>query len=850
MAIKTFSLDNGMEVFLEENHAAKVVSFQALVKVGSANETDAEAGICHVIEHMLFKGTPARPTGTIARDIEAAGGDINAYTSIDQTVFYINMATRFADRGLEILADAVKNPLFDAEELAREAEVILEEIRREQDNPGRMSLEHLFQEAYKVHTYGRPIIGFPHTVKSFTREKLLDFHRRWYTPQNIAFIAVGDFETERMLERIRKEFSDYRGDAPPSQDIPPEPEHTKSSLLVKEMNVQSAYLSLGFNAPGLTHSDVPALDVLSHIIGGAESSRLEQEIKERQRLVHNIYSFAFTPKHPGLWVVGAMLEDRDAEKAIEAIQREIAKAKVEPVTSEELSRAKLNIRSNEIYDKETVGGQAGKIASFVATAGSPEFEARYYQKVADVSAEEVREVARKYLTPHNCTASIIVPNGSAWVSKRNQITSAMTVPLKGTFPKTVAKPESVERVRLKNGAMLLVVENHNLPLVSICAASLGGTRSETPAVNGISGLMARLLTKGTKERSAVDIAKDIEKIAGHIDGFSGRNSSGVRCEFLSENLREGFEIFADVLTNPSFDASEVAKEKAIVLKAIKDQEDALSTLAFIEFLKTLYPKHPYGLRQLGTKESVRRLTPEKLRRYHRNTMRAGDTVISVAGDVNPKEVAVLANELLSGMPRGRAKAARLKADPRPKKPVETFVTKEEKKQAHIVIGFQGTTYRNGDRYAMAVLNNILAGQGGRLFRELRDKLSLAYAVSSTSQDGIEPGYFAVYIGTEPGKLETAKSGIIVELERIRERPVGKEELARSKQYLVGTYDINLQRNGAIASTHTFNFLYGLPLEEIVKYPQRIMDVTSDDVLKVARKYIQPEAYTMAVIKPA
>ncbi|HQG13483.1 MAG TPA: pitrilysin family protein, partial [bacterium] len=206
MARKEFKLKNGMHVLLEENHNAKVVSFTALVNVGSVDETDDEAGICHVIEHMLFKGTPKRPEGTIAMEVEAAGGDMNAYTSLDQTVYYINMATRFAAKGLEILADAVMNPLFDSEELKRESEVILEEIRREQDNPSRMAAEYLFQHAYKVHNYRRPIIGYPKTVKSFTHQDLTSFHRRWYTPKNISFIVVGDFNTKKMLSDIEKAF--------------------------------------------------------------------------------------------------------------------------------------------------------------------------------------------------------------------------------------------------------------------------------------------------------------------------------------------------------------------------------------------------------------------------------------------------------------------------------------------------------------------------------------------------------------------------------------------------------------------------------------------------------------------
>jgi len=849
MAIKTFTLDNGMQVLLEENHAAKVVSFQALVKVGSADETDEEAGLCHVIEHMLFKGTPTRPTGTIARDVEAAGGDINAYTSLDQTVFYINMATQFADRGLEILADAIKNPLFDAEELAREAEVILEEIRREHDNPGRMVIEHLFNKAYKVHTYGRPIIGFPETVRSFTREKILDFYRRWYTPNNIAFVAVGDFDTKEMLERIKREFADFKGQPSPVADIPAEPAHLRTELIVKEMNVQSAYLSLGFNVPELAHKDTPALDVLSHIMGGSDSSRLEQVIKRRKKLVHNIYSFAFTPKHPGLWVIGAMLADKDVPKALAAICEEVNRIAAEPVTSGELARAKLNIRSNEIYEKETVGGQAGKIASFLATAGDHRFEERYYQMLGGVSAASAREAAQRYLSTARCTLALIVPKGSKFAGRHDEIRRAMGNAGKQKRTAQKHKERSVQRMKLKSGATLQVLENHTVPVVAVTAANLGGSRFETPATNGIAALTARAMTKGTKSRSGVELAQEIERIAGHIEGFSGRNTCGLKCEFLSEYLRDGLALFADVLTHPAYSAQEVAKEKRVHLKAIKDQEDSLSSLAFIEFLGELYPKHPYGMRQLGTIKSVRGLTNQKLARFHRGVLCAERMVITVSGDVCAKEVRELLDTMLVDLPRKGLKPPKLSCDPLTKKPREKTVVKREKEQAHIVVGFQGTTFRSADRYAMSVLNNILSGQGGRLFLTLRDRMSLAYAVSSIHHEGIDPGYFAVYIGTEPGKIDVAKKGIIEQLEALISEAPTDEELERSKQYLVGSFEIELQRNGALSSTHTFNQLYGLGSDEIEKYPKRIMAITAEDVLKVARKYIRPEAYTMAVIKP-
>lgn len=848
MARKEFKLKNGMHVLLEENHNAKVVSFTALVNVGSVDETDDEAGICHVIEHMLFKGTPKRPEGTIAMEVEAAGGDMNAYTSLDQTVYYINMATRFAAKGLEILADAVMNPLFDSEELKRESEVILEEIRREQDNPSRMAAEYLFQHAYKVHNYRRPIIGYPKTVKSFTHQDLTSFHRRWYTPKNISFIVVGDFNTKKMLSDIEKAFEGFEGDEIPSRISKPEPRQSSPRIIVKEMNVQSTYLSMGFHIPNFVSADTPVLDLLAHILGGTDSSRFEQVVKEKKRLAHAIHCSAYTPKHPGLFYVGAMVSDSNAAKTINAISQEVGKLKTNFVASDELARAKINMRSNEIYEKETVGGQGAKIASFIASSGEASFERTYYQRMAEVTPEDISEAAKKYLNFSSATTVLIVPKKSKWTKNKSQIKSALsskkTIPLKKSCDKSEPR-----QIMLKNGAKLIVREIKNIPVVSICSAALGGIRSETRAKNGVSALLARTLTKGTRERKALRIARDIEKIAGSIDGFCGKNTFGVRCEFLSEYVYDGFELFADVLTHPSFEPEEVANEKQILLKAIKDQEDNLSSLAFAKFLQTLYPRHPYGLRSIGMEKSVKSLTRNDLIAHHREMTKASGTVIAVVGDVCTDEIEALANEYLCDMSLGKPKNLALKSDPRPKSPRLCTIKKDDKQQAHIVMGFQGTRFSNRDKYAMTVLNNILSGQGGRLFRVLRDQMSLAYAVSSVNQEGVEPGYFAVYIGTDPSKIDISVDAMKTELIKVCEKKITKEELSRAKQYLVGTYDLELQRYGAIANMYCFYELYHLGLKEIDKYPERIMSVTAEEVLAAAKRYIDIDNYTMAIVKP-
>lgn len=850
MKIIKHVLPNGMTVLMEEKRDAPVISFNILVCVGSAIETDAEAGMCHVIEHMIFKGTPTRPVSAIARDVESAGGEINAYTSFDQTVFYINMASRFSDKGLEILADAVQNPLFDADELARETEVICEEIRRGKDNPSHCLSEKLFREVFTVHPYGRPIIGFEKTVKSFTRKQVLEFYQRWYAPQNMTCIIVGDFSSNEMLKKIEFAFLQAQMVMQPMPELPEEPKQQKLQATNELMEIQTSYFMMGFHIPNITHDDIAAIDILSHILAGADSSRLEQAIKEKKRLVHNIYSYAYTPKFPGIFIIGGMMQPEKTLQAIDAIWEEINKLITEPPAADELNRAKINIRASEIYERETVGGEAAKLAYFLATTDDYEFEKRYYQIINDATAEHVRAAAQRYLTAGNCTISILSPKGVRTVPTTDAIKASCGQKAKKAGAKFASNALRLKMERLQNGIKLIVRENHTLPIVSVYAAVPGGLRFERKDNNGISYLLSRTLTKGTSRRSAVDVAKKIESLAGSIDGFCGRNAMGLRTEFLSEKLYDGFGLFSEVLCDASFDKAETAKERALQIEAIHNQEDNLSSMAFVHFSKALYGKHPYGFRLLGESESVKKLSSEALKKYWRASLNPADLVISVVGDVSHSEIKKLAAEWIE-MKRSK-KPSMLKAMPitKPKEAIKVEHIKKGKEQAHIVLGFLGARITSPDYYRLTVLNHILAGQGGRLFCALRDRLSLAYAVNSIVQSGVEPGYFAVYIGTEPGKIETAINGIKKELKKIQSDPVSNEELERAHQYLVGTYELEQQKNGSLASAYVFNELYDLGIGEVERYPQKILKVTREDVLATARKYIDLNAYILSVIKPA
>jgi zinc protease len=852
MGVTRLQLDNGLTVLLEENHSAPVVAVNVWVKVGSVCEEEGEYGLAHVHEHMVFKGTERRGVGEIARIIEGDGGDINAFTSFDETVYYVVIASRFLDTALDVLSDAMGNASFDPEELKKELQVVLEEIRRGEDSPQRNLSERLFSEAYTVHPYKRPVIGTKESVSGLTRDRVVGFYRKWYSPNNMVLVIVGDFDTRRVIPKVKELFGSLKPSALPNCTIPQEPPQNGLRAVVFDKKVQEGYFSLAFHIPNARHEDTPVLDVISNILGGGESSRLFRRIKEEKGLVSNIYTYSFTPKHPGLFAIGGTLDPDKARTALSEIIKETYRLKYEPVRFDELSRAKINIESDSIYTKETMQGQAQKLGYFEVEAGDYRYENEYLQRVSRVTQEDIIRVARRYFKNSNLTAVFLLPTDRVTIKERDieEIASASSDAIQRELGSLSFEPSAdVKRFTLDNGITVLIKENHSVPLFAARAAFLGGVRFEDERDNGVSNFVSEMFTRGTKTRSAEEIAKEIESIAGEISGFSGRNSFGVTLESLSRNFDKAMDVFADVILNPSFSEEEIERARRDILSSINRQGDNPLRTTVNLFLRALYKRHPYRFDVLGTKETVSRIGREDLVAFYGKYVRPENMVIAVVGDVGEKEVLSTIEGHFRNMEKGRFSPPRVEPEPPPDRIREEVIEQKEKAQTHIILGFQAPTLKDPDQYPFEVLNAILSGQGGRLFMELRDRRSLAYTVTSFFTPGVEPGFFGVYIGCAPEKQDEAIQGIKEQLSLILERGVTDDELKRAQNYLVGNFEIGLQQNSSQAAKIAFDELYGVGWDEYKRYPERIYSVTRDDVLRVARRYIDLNRYTLALLKP-
>ncbi|HDH96988.1 MAG TPA: insulinase family protein, partial [Proteobacteria bacterium] len=525
------TLPNGLKVYIKEEHFAPVVAAYLWVRSGSVDELDEEAGLAHVHEHMIFKGTPKRPTGQIAREIEGAGGDINAFTSFEHTVYHITIAKRFYPIALDVLADAVAHASFDEGELKKELAVIKEELKRSRDNPAYRLQDEMFKLAYRVHPFGRPIIGYERTLDSFERSDVLQFFRKQYVAGNMFLVVVGDFKVDEVWAHIERYFSQIPKGEPQKPEKPIEPQQTEMRVKIEQMPISKAYLGLCFHTVGALHRDAPALDLLSVILSTGESSRLYNRIKVQKELMHEVWSYSYTPKDPGLFAVGGTLDPAKLLDAVRATAKEVFELTDEHVGRRELQKAKNQLISELTFERETVQGQARKLGYYIDVSGDPYYEERYIASINALTSADLLRAAKRYFIPQGASIVVLLPD-SEEPPKIEDIKRAVLdgfrdagsrskklQPIIGRRRRPAPQPAEfatdggsaiyelleekggITKARLANGITVLFKPNRSVPTFSFRLVARGGLRSETEANQGISNLVAEMLVRGTENRS-------------------------------------------------------------------------------------------------------------------------------------------------------------------------------------------------------------------------------------------------------------------------------------------------------------------------------------------------------------
>ena len=827
------TLENGLVIIVREDHSAPVVSAQAWAMAGSIHEGKwLGAGLSHVLEHMLFKGTTTRPGSRIDQEVQEAGGYMNAYTSFDRTVYHIDVPNTGATTAIDILCDIMQHASLPPEELAKELDVIRREMDMGQDDPGRRSGRRLFETAYTRSPYRFTIIDYLDIFNELKSDDIRAYYHEKYAPNNVFYVVAGDVKRDEVIAQIKTAYAKSKARALPPTLLLQEPKQTAPREIIEEAPIELGHLHFAWHTPELRHADVPILDVLAVLLGSGRSSRLYQQVRERQGVVHHADAWTYNPGSTGLFGMSAMVDADKFEAASDAMLAEIEKVKSLSVSADEVQKAVKQFISATLSSRKTMEGQANDLGGNWLAANNLTFSERYLAAVKRVTPVEVQRVAREYLTVENRTLYALLPNG--------------TTPKISTAVETnIDSP--IQKFELPNGLRLLVKENHRLPFVEFRAAFQGGVLAETAENNGITQMLAKMLLKGTKTRDAEKIATEIESVGGHIDSYGGNNSFGVNAEVLSSDFATGLDLVADVLLNPTFPVDPFEREREVQIASIYSQKDNLLKSASNAMRRTLFGNNGYGLDTLGTEETVTQLQTADLKAFHQKLVAPNNCVLAIFGDVKASEVKAAVEQVFANWKPGQKSEVRSQKSEvnEPKRVEET----RDKKQAVIVLGFAATTMHDEDRYALDLLQEACSDLGSRLFLRVREKLGLAYYVGAQHFPGLAPGYFAFYAGTEPTKAAQVEQEFLKEAELLRTEGLTAEELKRGKAKIIGSKKISRQDLGSLASLTSLDELYGLGYQRTELDDAKFEAVTLEQVKAVAQKYLKPDAFVVSVVKP-
>src|SRR6266704_131575 len=826
-------LPNGLTIIVQEDHSAPVASVQAWCVTGSIDEDQhLGAGLSHILEHMLFKGTKTRSANQIAQSIQDVGGYINAYTSFDRTVFWIDVPKDGVATALDVLADAMMNSTLPPEEYMKEQEVIRREFAMGLDDPDRVTGLLLFATAYQRHPYHFPVIGDIEIYNQLTQDQVMQYYKTRYVPNNLTFVVVGDVDIAKVRQQLTEFFKAYPEKSLKPIFIPEEPPQLGRREVHKEFATELTHHSLAWHIPEVTNPDVPALDLLSAILGDGRSSRLYRRVREEAGLAFGISAFSYTPGDPGLFGIDATVDPKKHEAAEELALRIVDEVKHAGVTAEELAKAKKITLSHHLGSLTTMRGQASDIGSNWLLTRNLNFSRDYLDAVQKLTLEDIKRVAATYLTENNLTVVSLNPKGS--------------LAGKAEGAKPVAAGE-IQKFDLSNGLRLLVREDPRLPLVAVGAVFRGGLLAETPQDNGITRLMAKVLLKGTKTRTAEQIANEIEAVGGSISSEAGNNSFSVSVDVMKPDVKLGVDLLSDVLLNAMFPEKAIAREKEIQIAAIQQEEEQLAAVARNIMRQALFPQHPYALRTNGSIDSVQRLTQKDLIDFRDRYVVGKNGVIFVFGDVKAAEVKQLVEEALVKMKPG----ALALTDAKPSMPLgkpETVESRKDKAQGVLMVGFRGASLLSPDRYALELIDEASSDLGSRFFIRIRDP-GWAYYVGASQMQGLVPGLFAFYLGTDPQKIEPVKTALLDEIHKLANDGLTPEELTRAKKKLIGQQEIANQSNDAFGYHCALDEIYGLGFDYYKRLEHDVNAVTLDDIKNVAEKYFRDQPYVLATVRP-
>ncbi len=866
-------LKNGMTVIIKRV-PSPVVSVRGYAMTGGVYEGKwLGGGLSHLLEHLVAGGSNARRTEAQNRDLlQRIGNNSNAYTSEDQTAFFVNTTTPHMEEAVDLVTGWMLTASITPAEYRREYQVVQRELEMGKGEPDRQFWYLTASNRYRVSPARVPVIGYQEVIQGLSRDDVYSYYKQTYQPNNMIFCVAGDIDPEQMLRAVRKNVAD----APPgrafSHNIEKEPNVVAPRAVVATFpRLGQARLLLGYPSVRIDHNDLYALDLLANVLGGNESSILVQELRDKRQIVSAVEVNDETPSYDaGTFAVIMQLDPEKLQEATAAALDLLDRVKEKGIDEQSLARAKTAVRAARVKRLQTTEEIAASLAEDYLSTGDAHFSDRYVDRIDKLTPEQVRDAARKYLVRGKLLTTALLPAEFAGSQGLPRAVDLLR-PVATTGPTTqpsMTEPSPVVRAELGNGTVLLLKRNNTTPLVAMQMYALGGLTAEDAASNGLGNFTMQMLPRGTKTHNAEEIATFFDSIGGEMTSGCGNNSWFWNATCMKGDFDKAFAQYADVVANPAFPEKEVPLMKQRVVAQIHGEDADWSAQAFRYFKQEYFGpwKSPYQFVPIGTEANVKAFAVDQMRNWYTSHVLNSRRVLAIYGDVDLDKARAMAGQLLGGLPSPKpGDDARPPVQGTPAVPQVTptaevervAVQKTDQELAGVVIGYHAKPIiGDPDEYALAVAHTITGGYTyptGYLFETLRGR-GLVYVVYSQVSSGRSPalpGTFFVFAGCDPAKVNEVVDLILENIARVQGTPedINVQWFNRSKELINLADALDHETPAQQATTAALDELYGLGYDYHARFPRNISAVALAQVQSLARRRLRQCVVTISTPLP-
>jgi zinc protease len=863
-------LRNGATVICKRV-ASPVAAVRGYVCTGGVYEGKwLGGGLSHLLEHLVAGGSSERRTEAQNRDLlQRIGNDSNAYTTYDHTAYFVNTTTAHFSEAVDLVTGWMLGAKITEPEYRREYQVVQRELERNKGNPDMVFWQLCQSNRYQVSPARVPVIGYQEVIQGLTRDDVYSYYQMAYQPNNMIFSCVADMDPEEMLKIVRGNLADYKPGRAFSRDIVAEPPVLAPRTLVATFpGLGQARVDLAFPSVRQTDPDMYALDLLAQILGGGESSTLVEQIRDNDQLCSSISCDDDTPTYAdGTFEVEIQLDPTKVDAVKAAVLAELEKIKTDGIDEDRLARAKAQLRIAQLQQMESAEDVAAALGTDYLSCGDVHFSERYVQRIEQVTAKQVQDVAIRYLDQNKLLTTILLPReavGAGGLPKAEDLIRAGGT----TQPSAPAlETAAITRHVLSNGLIVLHRRISSSPLVAIQMYALGGVTAEDASNNGIGYLSMLTLPRGTTSRSAEQVADFFDLNGTNFATTCGNNSWYWTVSCAAEDFDKTMEVYADVVNHPSFDPTQVDQMKQRIAAAIQGQDAAWDEQAFRYFKQQFFgPKNlPYQFQPLGSMDNVSKLSANDLKNWYQQKVLTAPRVLAIFGDIDESTALAAAQKYFGSgptLPSPPEALAPVDSPPapttQPSVDVERVeVQKTDQEVAAVVVGFDsGSVIGDPDEGDLIVSQCLTGGYGyptGYIFEILRGQ-GLVYEAATFNNPGRSrdlPGVFVAYAGCDPKNVTHVTDVILENMARLQgtERDIQLSWFTRSKEMVTTSEALQTEKCEDQALQAATDELFGVGYAYHDGFNQRIESVTLPAVQQLAAARLSHCVVTICTPSP-